>query len=65
MDDWKPREHDHLVEPVFGGLGARHNAPAEHASPAESRATASRALLVGAALVGALLVLRVAMLLAS
>jgi len=23
-DEWKPREHDHLVEPVFGGLGARH-----------------------------------------
>jgi hypothetical protein len=19
-DDWRPREHDHLVEPVFGGL---------------------------------------------
>lgn len=22
-DDFQPREHDHLVEPVFGGLGAR------------------------------------------
>lgn len=20
-DDWRPRPHDHLVEPVFGGLG--------------------------------------------
>jgi len=20
-DDYRPREHDHLVEPVFGGLG--------------------------------------------
>ena len=19
--DWRPRKHDHLVEPVFGGLG--------------------------------------------
>jgi hypothetical protein len=22
-DEYRPREHDHLVEPVFGGLGAR------------------------------------------
>jgi hypothetical protein len=21
MSDYRPREHDHLVEPVFGGLG--------------------------------------------
>jgi hypothetical protein len=20
-EDWRPRKHDHLVEPVFGGLG--------------------------------------------
>lgn len=23
-DDYRPREHDHLVEPMFGGLGVEH-----------------------------------------
>jgi len=29
-DEYRPREHDHLVEPMFGGLGiepARERAP--------------------------------------
>ena len=25
--DWEPRPHDHLVEPVFGGLGIETDAP--------------------------------------
>ena len=31
-DDYRPREHDHLVEPVFGGLGVGERREAEHAS---------------------------------
>lgn len=26
-DDYRPREHDHLVEPVFGGLLPERPAP--------------------------------------
>lgn len=26
-DDYRPREHDHLVEPVFGGLGVNERPP--------------------------------------
>jgi hypothetical protein len=26
-ESYEPREHDHLVEPVFGGLGARRKEP--------------------------------------
>ena len=30
-DDYRPREHDHLVEPVFGGLlGEPRPAPEPH-----------------------------------
>lgn len=28
-DDYRPREHDHLVEPVFGGLGVGEQRVAE------------------------------------
>ncbi len=28
-DDFSPREHDHLVEPMFGGLGVEGRAPEE------------------------------------
>ena len=31
-DDYRPREHDHLVEPMFGGLGVERDRPA--AAPA-------------------------------
>jgi len=27
MSDWRPREHDHLVEPFLGGLGQRRRMP--------------------------------------
>jgi len=26
-DEYRPREHDHLVEPVFGGLGVKERRP--------------------------------------
>ncbi|MEQ1893851.1 MAG: hypothetical protein ABL998_15025 [Planctomycetota bacterium] len=26
-DDYRPRQHDHLVEPVFGGLGVEPEPP--------------------------------------
>ena len=35
-DEYRPREHDHLVEPVFGGLGVRDegtNPPAKKRGP--------------------------------
>lgn len=48
---WQPRPHDHLVEPLFGGLG--HEAPAE-APPRRAGWSAPRVLLL-AVLVPALL----------
>jgi hypothetical protein len=51
-EPWKPREHDHLVEPLFGGL--------QH--PAHTRRS-SKALWVGVAIVFALLVARIVTLL--
>lgn len=48
MDEWHPREHDHLVEPVFGGLGARR----------PEQRSRRRLLLAGVALAGALIALR-------
>jgi hypothetical protein len=27
--DYRPRDHDHLVEPMFGGLGLERQAPLE------------------------------------
>ena len=32
-DDYRPREHDHLVEPMFGGLGVKGEARAKDAEP--------------------------------
>ena len=28
MSEWRPREHDHLVEPLLGGLEPREREPA-------------------------------------
>jgi hypothetical protein len=45
-DPWRPRPHDHLIEPLFGGLGEGPTA-----DPARGRRrglTASRALLLAA-----------------
>jgi hypothetical protein len=56
VSDWKPREHDHLIEPVFGGLGTTRSKPA--AFP-EGR---SPALLAAALAVVLAIALRVAML---
>ncbi len=28
-DDYRPREHDHLVEPMFGGLGVKQSREVE------------------------------------
>jgi len=50
VSDWKAREHDHVVEPIFDGLGAAREAP-EHSG-------AQRRLWIAVALVGAALVLR-------
>lgn len=62
MSDWRPRAHDHLVEPVFGGLGAHHERdPHEHERAREQRArkrlafAALAALLIVAARAAALL----------
>jgi hypothetical protein len=52
-EPWKPREHDHLVEPLFRGLDA--GAPAE-----EPGDRGRRALFVGAAIVFVLLIVRIA-----
>jgi len=52
MDDWTPREHDHLVEPVFHGLGLEPR-------PAPS----SRALAIAIVCSALALVVRVATLL--
>jgi len=31
-DDFRPREHDHLVEPMFGGLGVGERREVERVS---------------------------------
>jgi hypothetical protein len=51
VQPWKPREHDHLVEPMFAGLGARRD-------PSGAPASLPRGLLIGAAAVSALIGLR-------
>jgi len=42
--DFRPREHDHLVEPLFGGLGAE-GGPEEPARAAASAPARTRGLL--------------------
>ena len=63
MNDWKPRVHDHLVEPVFGGLDARHDRD-PHADDAACERRASRRLAIGVLVVFALIVARAVLLLA-
>jgi hypothetical protein len=43
-DEYRPREHDHLVEPVFGGLGVEGGArrDAEPDAPSGLRGLWSR-----------------------
>jgi hypothetical protein len=43
-DSWRTRPHDHLVEPLFGGLG--HEAPADPALGRRRGLTAPRVLLI-------------------
>jgi hypothetical protein len=46
-DSWRPRPHDHLVEPFFGGLG--HEPPADPPRRCRLGLTAPRVLLLAAA----------------
>ena len=61
MDEWKPRRDDHLVEPMFDGLGARHEHDGAHE---HERAGSVRLLLLATLVAGLLIALRVALLLA-
>ena len=61
MDEWKPRRDDHLVEPMFGGLGAKHEFEPQHAREVEPRASL-RPLAWAVAIVALALAARVAML---
>jgi len=54
MNEWKPREHDHVVEPVFAGLGAKN----DDASVPRDDARADRRLLIAAVIAGALIASR-------
>lgn len=59
--DWKPRPHDHLVEPVFAAV----RAPASEARPDRAAPRRSRWLLLLAILLGATLIALVAWRLAT
>jgi hypothetical protein len=43
-EDWRARPNDHLVEPLFGGLG--HEAPQDPVRGARRGLSTTRALLV-------------------
>jgi len=43
-DSYRPREHDHLVEPMFGGLGMEGESDAVESATAEKQTVLSRFL---------------------
>ena len=63
MSEWKPRPHDHLVEPVFVGLDARHDRD-PHLADALLERAASRRLAIGALVALAVVIARLLLLLA-